>query len=168
MQRHYQSGPVTVGERVSITNVCVLSDSSRLSFMTAGIEPDQAERLRAVLDGIFQQMGASSVASGSARGAFFRLIEVLESNAEAVVLPADTTLGTQRAADILGVSRMTVVRLIDRGELPAGGTGVHRRIGASDLAEYQKVIASRRRHGLRGLAREITEEMPPDQVIATR
>lgn len=124
--------------------------------------------MRSALDGVFRELGDSLDVSDSARDAFLRLVDVLESSAEAVVLPSDSVVSTQQAADLLGVSRMTVVRLIDRGELAAEGGGVHRRIAASELARYRVAIAARRRVALHGLAQEIGEETPPDQVIRTR
>jgi excisionase family DNA binding protein len=136
--------------------------------MVGAIAHEQAQRLRSALDGVFRELGDSPELSDSARDAFLRLVDVLESSAEAVVLPSDTVVSTQQAADLLGVSRMTVVRLIDRGELAAEGGGVHRRIAASELARYRRAIAARRRTALHGLAQEISEDTPPDQVIRTR
>jgi excisionase family DNA binding protein len=136
--------------------------------MSGAIAHEQAQRLRSALDGVFRELGDSLDVSDSARDAFLRLVDVLESSAEAVVLPSDSVVSTQQAADLLGVSRMTVVRLIDRGELAAEGGGVHRRIAASELARYRVAIAARRKVALHGLAQEIGEETPPDQVIRTR
>jgi len=136
--------------------------------MTGAIAHDQAQRLRAALEGVFRDLDGPPDVSDSARDAFLRLIDVLESCAEAVVLPSDTLVSTQQAADLLGVSRMTVVRLIDRGELAAEGGGVHRRIAASELARYHAVSTSRRRAALHDLAQEIGEGTPPDRVISTR
>ncbi|MDQ6933864.1 MAG: helix-turn-helix domain-containing protein [Actinomycetota bacterium] len=136
--------------------------------MTGALAHDQAQRLRDAVEVMFRASDDVSEASGSARDAFLQLVDVLELNAEAVVLPSDTLVSTQQAADLLGVSRMTVVRLIDRGELVAGGGGVHRRITASELARYRAVGANRRRAALHDLAQEIGEGTPPDQVISTR
>lgn len=136
--------------------------------MTGPIAHDQAQRLRAALDGVFRDSDGSPEVSDSARDAFLRLVDVLESSAEAVVLPSDAFVSTQQAADFLGVSRMTVVRLIDRGELSAEGGGVHRRIRASELARYRAVSTNRRRAALHDLAQEIGAGTPPDQVISTR
>jgi excisionase family DNA binding protein len=136
--------------------------------MAGAIAHDQAQRLRAALDRVFRESDGSVDVWGSARDAFLRLVDVLESSAEAVVLPSDTVISTQKAADLLGVSRMTVVRLVDRGELAAEGGGVHRRIAVSELARYQAARAARRRTALRGLAQEIDEGTPPDRVINTR
>jgi excisionase family DNA binding protein len=136
--------------------------------MVGAIAHDQAQHIREVLEEAFRESGDSLDVSSSARDAFLRLVDVLESNAEAVVLPSDTVVSTQQAADLLGVSRMTVVRLIDRGELTAEGGGVHRRITASELARYRADSASRRSAALHGLAQEIGEDTPADQVISTR
>ncbi|MGI8722363.1 MAG: helix-turn-helix domain-containing protein [Geodermatophilaceae bacterium] len=136
--------------------------------MAGAIAHDLARRLRAALDEVFRESGDALDASGSTRDAFLRLVDVLEFSPEAVVLPSDIVVSTQKAADLLGVSRMTVVRLVDRGELTAQGGGAHRRIGASELARYQTANAARRQAALHGLAQEITEDTPPDQVIPTR
>lgn len=153
---------------VSNLGVCVLSVCTYAVGMAEAIAPEQAQRLRAALDEVFRESGDTLDASGSTRDAFLRLVDVLESSPEAVVLPSDTMISTQRAADLLGVSRMTVVRLIDRAELTAQGGGVHRRIAASELARYQAVSGARRTAALHGLAQEIGEDTPPDQVISTR
>ncbi len=81
---------------------------------------------------------------------------------------SDTVVSTQKAAELLGVSRMTVVRLIDRGELAAEGGGVHRRIAVAELARYRAASAARRTAALHSLAQEISGDTPPDQVIITR
>lgn len=136
--------------------------------MTSALAPDQAQRLRAAVEEMFRASNESPALSSSTRDAFLRLVDVLESTPEAVVLPADTILSTQQAADLLGVSRMTVVRLIDRGELTAEGGGVHRRITASELARYRAVSIHQRKAALHQLAEEIGEDTLPDQVISTR
>jgi len=132
--------------------------------VAGAIAHDQARDLRAALDEVLR---ASPELSESALAAFERLVDVLESNADAVVFAADATVTTQQAAALLGVSRMTVVRLVDRGELGAEGA-VHRRIFVSELARFQAESSRRRRSALAELADEISEGTPPDQVIETR
>lgn len=136
--------------------------------MAPVIAHDQAQRLREALDRVFREAADSYDVSDAARDAFLRLLDVLESSPEAVVLPADALVTTQQAADLLGVSRMTVVRLIDRGELLSEGGGVHRRIAATELARYRVASTTRRRAALHDLAQEINDGTPPDEVISTR
>lgn len=78
------------------------------------------------------------------------------------------TVTTQEAAALLGVSCMTVVRLIDNGELAATDGPVRRRISVAELARHQADIRRRRRAALAELTGEIREDTPPDQVIETR
>ena len=59
------------------------------------------------------------------------------------VVPADAELTTQQAADLLGLSRTYVVRLIDQGSLPGHMAGSHRRLRASDVLAYREHRASK-------------------------
>jgi excisionase family DNA binding protein len=133
--------------------------------MAGVINHDEAQHLRSALSEVLR---ASPELPAVALAAFGRLVDVLESSADAVVFPADATVSTQQAAALLGVSRMTVVRLIDRGELSAEGGAVHRRIFVSELARYQAESSHRRRTAMVELADDVSEGMPPDQVIETR
>lgn len=131
--------------------------------MAGAIAHTEAEALRATLEQTTQAI------SPEARNAFLQLIAVLESSPDAVVLPVDDSLSTQQAAELLGVSRMTVVRLIDRGDITAeAGGGSHRRVAVSELARYRRDTASRRQRALSDLALDIDEDTPPDRVVNTR
>lgn len=133
--------------------------------MAGAIAQEAAQHLRAALDEVLRN---SPEVPATALAAFGRLVDVLEANADAVVFPADATLSTQQAAALLGVSRMTVVRLIDRGELTAEGGAVHRRISVSELTRYQAESSRRRRSAIAELVDDIDEDTPPDEVIDTR
>lgn len=137
--------------------------------MTGLIAHDEAKRLRSAIDdalGVRTADGAQI--PGSARATLFRVVEVLEASRGAVVFPADAFVTTQQAAEMLGVSRMTVVRLIDRGLLEAESAGVHRRIAAAELERYRAASSAHRRAALRELADDVTADTPPDRVMRTR
>lgn len=60
------------------------------------------------------------------------------------VVALDDILTTQEAADLLGVSRPTVVRLIDEGTLPATEpAGSHRRLRLADVLAYREARNTR-------------------------
>lgn len=132
--------------------------------MAGVIAHETAHHLRAALDEVLRD---SPQVPAAARAAFGRLVDVLETSAGAVIFAADTMVSTQQAAVLLGVSRMTVVRLIERGELAAEGGAVHRRISVSELARYQADSSHRRRSAVAELADDIGHT-PPDEVIDTR
>lgn len=95
------------------------------------------------------------------------LLDVLQDG-RAVLLPADRLLSTGQAAEVLGVSRMTVVRLIDRGELQAETGGAHRRVSAAELDRYRFERSERRRKALMTLGEDIDEHTPADRIMTTR
>jgi len=133
--------------------------------MTGAIAPEVAQRLRA---SVGELLSSSSEIPATALAAFGRLVDVLEVDADAVVFSASATVSTQQAATLLGVSRMTVVRLVDRGELKVEVGAVHRRISVSELARYQTESGRLRRSAIAELADDIDENTPPDEVINTR
>ncbi len=133
--------------------------------MAGVITQSAATQLRAAVDDVLL---AHHEVPPAAVAAFRRLVEILESSPDAVIFASEQTISTQQAAALLGVSRMTVVRLIDRGELAADTGAVHRRIPVSELARYQRESKTRRSAALDELAQSIADSTPPDEVISTR
>jgi len=75
-----------------------------------------------------------------------------------ILIPHDRELTTKEAADILGVSRPFLVRLLDRGEIPYDRVGTHRRLNVEDVLAYRELRAARRREQLRELT-ELSEHV---------
>jgi excisionase family DNA binding protein len=79
------------------------------------------------------------------------LTEMLEAAAQGervLLLRAPQNLTTEQAAALLGVSRPTVVRLIEAGKLEAHMVGTHRRLALADVLAYREASARRRRDAL--------------------
>jgi excisionase family DNA binding protein len=63
------------------------------------------------------------------------------------LVPRHTMLTTQEAADLLGISRPTVVKLITEGEIAHEQRGRHRRLLLTDVLAYQeRARTERKRH----------------------
>ena len=79
-----------------------------------------------------------------------------QGNAVSIV-PVHHELTTQQAAELLGVSRPHLVKLVDAGEIPHHKTGSHRRIYFEDLMRYRDVRDAQRAAALRELTRKSAE-----------
>ncbi|HEX9543456.1 MAG TPA: helix-turn-helix domain-containing protein [Streptosporangiaceae bacterium] len=71
------------------------------------------------------------------------VVAALSQGLAITVAPHQTVLSTSEAAQLLGVSRPTLVRLLESGQIPFDKPGRHRRVRLADLLAYQE--RSRRR-----------------------
>jgi excisionase family DNA binding protein len=92
------------------------------------------------------------------------MVEVLRQVAEALghglgvtVAPLNAMMTTQEAADFLGISRPTLVRILERGEIPMHRPGRHRYVRLNDLIAYQQQVRTRRSELLDTMASEADE-----------
>lgn len=93
-------------------------------------------------------------------GAIHLLKEILQlmANGKAVTLiSSDSELSTQQAADILGVSRPHLVKLLEEGKIPYRKIGSHRRILFEDLTNYDKELKQTRSERLTFLSKQAQE-----------
>jgi excisionase family DNA binding protein len=85
------------------------------------------------------------------------VVEVVEAMREGKIItlvPRTQRLTTQEAADFLGISRPTLVKLLEDGKIPYDQPGRHRRIGFTDLLAF----AERRHEGRRAALDQMTED----------
>ena len=68
------------------------------------------------------------------------------------IAPHNTMLTTQEAADLLNISRPTLVRLLADGEIPHTMRGRHRRVMLRDVLDYQERTRTERRQALDQMA----------------
>jgi excisionase family DNA binding protein len=72
--------------------------------------------------------------------------------------PRRPVLSTQEAADVLGVSRPTLVKLLEAGEIVFTRPGRHRRVQLKDVQDYQQRIRQRRREELKAMTDEAAQD----------
>jgi excisionase family DNA binding protein len=70
------------------------------------------------------------------------------------LIPSDSEISTQQAADMLNVSRPHIVKLLEEGVIPYKKVGSHRRILLEDLIEYDRKLKEQRNASLKKLAEQ--------------
>lgn len=80
------------------------------------------------------------------------------------LVPEPAYLTTQKVANILGVSRPHVIKLLDSGAIPFHKTGSHRRILLKDVLAYADNRDARRKKILDEIAKEAFEDGLYDNV----
>ncbi|WP_296136503.1 helix-turn-helix domain-containing protein [uncultured Tessaracoccus sp.] len=85
-----------------------------------------------------------------AYNALLDVVEAMRHGRAITVVPTEQRLTTQQAADFLGVSRPTFVRLLEQGAIPHEllPNSRHRRVRLQDLLEYQEKQRTARRAAL--------------------
>jgi excisionase family DNA binding protein len=84
------------------------------------------------------------------------LSEMAKGNS-VTLIPTDTMLSTQEAADMLSVSRPFLVNLLETGRIPYQRLGSHRRIRFQDLMAFKAAAGISREEALRLLTEEAQE-----------
>lgn len=87
-----------------------------------------------------------------------QVAEALSRGMGVSVAPLSAMLTTQEAADYLGISRPTLVRILERGEIPMQKPGRHRFVRLHDLVDYQDRMKVERREALEQMVVDAVQE----------
>lgn len=82
------------------------------------------------------------------------VVDAMRRGQAVTLVPSSQRLTTQEAADLLGVSRPTLIKLLESGEIPYETPGRHRRVRLVDLLGYQAARRTERRATLRHLTED--------------
>ena len=85
------------------------------------------------------------------------IVAAMAAGQAITIAPVHQRLTTQEAADLLGVSRPTVVKLLESGAIPFEQPGRHRRVRLVDVLAYRDRAAAERRAALNRMV-EIADE----------
>jgi excisionase family DNA binding protein len=97
-------------------------------------------------------------------GVLINVVQAMREEKAISVLPQTQRLTTQEAADFLGISRPTFVKLLERGEIPFEQPGRHRRVFLSDLFAY--LVAAAIREGAQAIVTSNLGDFPSDALVA--
>jgi excisionase family DNA binding protein len=101
------------------------------------LESHDGVSISLVYSGVFQSEAPNLDLPKSVLTFFAEVLGVLALGKPVVLLQGKSEMTTQEAADFLGVSRLFIVREIDRGKLACRVVGRHRRIELQELRRYQ-------------------------------
>ena len=99
-----------------------------------------------------------------------KIVEAMKNHRAVTVAPVDQKLSTQEAADHLGISRPTLIKLLEKGAIPFETVegSRHRRIMLGDLLAYSTRRAREREAALQELVddAEASElyDIPPEDL----
>lgn len=88
------------------------------------------------------------------RGVLTTIVTAMRRGQAVTFAPLGQRLTTQQAADLLGISRPTLIKLLEAGSIPFETPGRHRRIRLSDLLDFQATRSEEQRQALRDLTRD--------------
>ncbi len=85
------------------------------------------------------------------------VVEAMSNGQAVTIAPVHQRLTTQEAADLLGISRPTFIKLLESGEIPFEQPGQHRRVRLDSVLAYRERRSSQRRESLDRMV-EIADE----------
>lgn len=90
-----------------------------------------------------------------------QVADALASGSGVTVAPYGMMMTTQQAADFLGVSRPTLVKMLEENVIPFEQPGRHRRVQLRHLVEYKERFRGERRRALAELAAQTPQAAAP-------
>ncbi len=94
-----------------------------------------------------------------------QVVDALTQGRAVSIAPTGVNLTTQQAADMLGVSRPTLIKLLEQGEIPFERPAGRRHVKLKDVLEYRKRRRVEQYEALRELAIGLEEEDDPVKAL---
>lgn len=98
--------------------------------------------------------------------ALVQVVQSLQAGRAVTVAPLSMTLTTQQAADLLNVSRPTVVKLIEDGQIPSERISHRRQLRLADVLAYRERRRDKQLAAIAATSTPLDEEDDPAEVLA--
>lgn len=92
-------------------------------------------------------------------------VEAMQRGLSVTISPQSRTLTTQQAADLLNVSRPTVIKFLDEGKLAFERVGTHRRIMLADLLAFREERRRQQYAALDAMSIDLDDETPLEETL---
>lgn len=98
--------------------------------------------------------------------ALLDVVDAMRKGLSVTVSPTSQLLTTQQAADLLGISRPTLIKALDEKQLPYTRTGTHRRIALTHVLDYRERRRQAQYAAIDALSVDVDETSDIDQTLA--
>ena len=138
----------------------------------AGVSSKQSTQIQALRQLV--QSGSVNVVGAKGRkvplpsvvvGLLDEILKNMQAGKAVTIVPEHQQLTSQRAANLLGVSRPFMVRLLEEGKLEFHMVGSHRRVYLKDLLAYKKRRDEERHDAILRMARMEMDAGTYDKVV---
>lgn len=146
------------------TTVLPAQDSAVLDAAEALLRSEQELSLTGELAG----RATSVPVPAELRALLADVVRAMRRGQGVTVAPLSQQLTTQQAADLLGISRPTLVKLLEAGQIPFHTPGRHRRVLLQDVLAFGEQRRGRQKTALRELAADAQDlglyDTAPDEL----
>jgi excisionase family DNA binding protein len=118
-------------------------------ILARNIKDDEPTKLKLAFSA---EARAEVVLAPALARSFMDLLRYVGSGRAVTIVPTEEKLTTQRAADLLNVSRPHLIKVLEKGDIPYTTVGRHRRVRAQDLFDYKKKRDAERAQAMAELA----------------
>ncbi|GAA1490488.1 helix-turn-helix domain-containing protein [Brachybacterium sacelli] len=94
-----------------------------------------------------------------------RVVDAMQKGLSVTISPTSQTLSTQQAADLLDISRPTLIKALDNGKLPFTRSGAHRRLALTDVLDYREQRRRDQYAAIEALSVDVNESDDIDEVL---
>jgi excisionase family DNA binding protein len=136
--------PAVAAELPSEAEAALAKETSRV--LASHLQDAEPVQLRIPVDETTVTLPASAVRL------LVAILEEMGRGNAVTLIPVHAELTTQQAADMLNISRPSLIQLLDEKKLEYRRVGTHRRIGFAGLMRYKQQQESLRRKALEELA----------------